>query len=353
MIGPSVSVVMPVWNGEQFLAEAVESILNQSLRDLELVVVDDGSTDSSPALLADIAARDKRVRVITQPNGGIVAALNVGCSVAFGRFIARLDCDDVSHPERLRKQADFLESHQSVGLLGTAATYPGANGLRSTPAEGRGDHDSVVSRLLLGDNPFVHSSIMMRTAVFSRSGGYRLAALDAEDLDLWLRMAEISQLAILEEPLVDYRWHGNQVSVRKIRQQAVSTLAAVRAAQIRRSGGTDPLETSGPATVDLLENIGVSRIEYEQRLFRSACNQARELNSLGSADAAGQMVDTAVSLLPRVNAATSERSRLLWEHARRHYHAQNYWVAAKSAIRASLLEPWLPFQAVHRRVRGA
>src|SRR5262245_48539446 len=111
-----VSVVMPVRDGERFLGEAVDSILGQTLADLELV--DDGSTDSTPEILAGYAARDPRVRVHSRPAGGLTAALNAGCALAVAPYIARMDADDVSLHDRLELQVSFLDAHPEVGLLG-------------------------------------------------------------------------------------------------------------------------------------------------------------------------------------------------------------------------------------------
>jgi len=118
---PTVSVVMPVYNGERFLAAALASICGQTYRDFEFLVIDDGSTDTTPLILADAARRDSRIRIITQPaNAGVVAARNAGLQQAQGRFIAVMDSDDVAVPERLARQASHFEAHPDVAVLGGA-----------------------------------------------------------------------------------------------------------------------------------------------------------------------------------------------------------------------------------------
>ena len=118
MSSPRVSVVMPVRDGERFLREALGSILAQTLEDVELVVVDDGSSDSTPAILEESAGRDGRVRVHRQEPGGLTAALNAGCALAQAALIARMDGDDVMLRDRLERQAAFLDDHPEVALLG-------------------------------------------------------------------------------------------------------------------------------------------------------------------------------------------------------------------------------------------
>src|ERR1700722_2036753 len=119
---PRLSVLMPVFNGGRFLAAAVESILKQSLRDFELIAIDDGSTDQSASLLSQLAGSDDRIRVIRQANAGIVTALNRALELARGEYIARMDADDAALPSRLARQAAFLDGHPDVAVVGSAIT---------------------------------------------------------------------------------------------------------------------------------------------------------------------------------------------------------------------------------------
>lgn len=128
-----VSVILPVHNGERFIEQAVASIGRQTLGDLELVIIDDGSTDHSPAIGAEAARRDARVTLIRQRQAGVGAALNRGLSVARGRFIARMDADDVSHPDRLATQAAFLEAHPDIAAAGSGYVPIGPDGRALAP----------------------------------------------------------------------------------------------------------------------------------------------------------------------------------------------------------------------------
>src|SRR5215831_13102998 len=125
---PCVSVVLPVYNGEKYLAEALDSILQQTFNDYELIVIDDGSTDRSSAIIESYVKKDRRVIVHRQDNCGLIMSLNQGSSLARGKYIARMDADDVSLPQRLEKQLDYLEQRPDIGLLGTWIQDIGPNG---------------------------------------------------------------------------------------------------------------------------------------------------------------------------------------------------------------------------------
>ena len=238
---PRVSVVMAVRDGDRWLLEAVESVLAQSESALELIVIDDGSTDRTPLLLDALSGRDRRVRVVRQPPVGLAAALNRGLAEARAPFVARLDADDLAHGARLERQAAVLEARPQIGILGSwALEIDGAGrqvGVRAPPA----DH-AALQRLLAKANPFVHSSVMGRTELLKRLGGYRVAFEGAEDYDLWLRASEVTELANVPEPLVSYRRHEGGVSCRGSLRQAFSVRLAQRAAAARQLRQGDPAD---------------------------------------------------------------------------------------------------------------
>lgn len=205
---PSVSVILPVFNGERFVAAAIGSILAQTWRDLEVIVVDDASTDRTPALLRQIA--DPRVRVLTAAaNEGLPRALNRGLDAASGALIARQDADDVSHPQRIERQVAFLEAHGDVALLGTQGRVIDEAGT----VVGRVDRPTAwpaIRWFSLLDTAFIHTSVMFRRAVARAAGGYDPRLPLAEDFDLWGRMMRTHRAANLDERLVDYRsWHAS------------------------------------------------------------------------------------------------------------------------------------------------
>jgi glycosyltransferase involved in cell wall biosynthesis len=266
MTAPVVSVVMSVFNGQAFLREAIESILSQTFHDFEFLVIDDGSTDSTAGILASYASRDGRMRVVHHENKGRAASLNIGINIATGGYIARMDADDIALPHRLQEQLDFMERHAEVGLLGGAAEVINRAGqilsIYRPPLE-----DSEIRSTLVHHNVFFHPTVVMRKEVVVASGGYRKALLDADDYDLWLRIAERSQLANLGEPVLRYRIHPDQVSVRNLRHQVLCVLAARTAASLRRRGSPDPLSHVEEVTPQLLDTLGVNMAEIGQALL--------------------------------------------------------------------------------------
>jgi len=236
---PLLSVVMPVRNGARWLGEAIDSVVQQTLSELELLVIDDGSTDETPQILSAWSRRDSRIRVLRQHDRGLVAALNYGLAEARGQFLARLDADDRAVPERLERQIRVLESAPSIGLLGSWAQRIDEHG-RPRGSLRPETNSEKLADILTHANPFVHSTIMLRTEIARGLGGYRTAFEAAEDYDLWLRMSEVTLLANVAEPLVQYRRHGANVTTRKAIRQSFSVRLAQRAASIRRRTGCDP-----------------------------------------------------------------------------------------------------------------
>ncbi|MFD2182720.1 glycosyltransferase [Rhodoplanes azumiensis] len=239
-------MVLPVRDGGPFLREALDSVLGQDMTDLELLAVDDGSTDDTPAILAAAAARDPRLRLFATGGRGLVAALNTGIDAARGDYLARLDADDVAMPNRLSRQLSAMTARPRLGLLGAWAETIDAEGRpigRLTPETDPHRLAAILERT----NPFIHSSLMLRTDLVRRLGGYRAAFEAAEDHDLWLRIAEVAEVANLPEPLIRYRWHGGNVTSRKEVRQCFSVRLACRAAAARRAGLPDPADAlAGP-----------------------------------------------------------------------------------------------------------
>src|SRR5215470_1434288 len=190
---------MAVHNGMPWVTDAVTSVLTQTAGDLELIVVDDGSTDETPAALA--AVTDARVRVLGQPRRGLTCALNHALAVSRAPLLARLDADDVALPERVARQRAVLDAQPEIGLLGTGAREVDAGGREIGVVAPPADHASL-RRALIRANPFVHSSVMMRRAILESLGGYDERLPVAQDYDLWMRMARVTRLANIPEPLV-------------------------------------------------------------------------------------------------------------------------------------------------------
>lgn len=208
---PRISVIMAVYNGMPYLRHAVGSILEQSEADLELIIVDDNSTDQSPRYLA--AIQNPSVKLIRlSRNRGQGTARNVALQYCTGEFVAIMDADDISLPTRISKQVSFLERHPRVGAVGTQFTYIGADGRRGFGAALPLRHENIYASLIRGNHAFVHSSMLTRTALMRKMGGYRISGC-GEDYDLLLRIGETSELANLDELLYLYRAHYESTNI--------------------------------------------------------------------------------------------------------------------------------------------
>jgi len=212
MTAPTVSVVLPAYQAEKHLAEAVQSILDQTFTDFELLIINDGSTDRTAEIIQSF--EDKRiVHIRHAENQKLIASLNEGIAQARGKYIARMDADDISHHTRLQKQVEFLDAHPAVGILGTAACF-----FRSSSSR----HNQIIltedaelkSRFLFA-NPFNHPSVMIRKSVLAEHGlSYSSVFIHAEDYALWMELMERCDFANLPEILLDYRYSDDQVTVK-------------------------------------------------------------------------------------------------------------------------------------------
>ena len=215
----SVSVLMPVYNAAHHVEEAVRSILAQTWTDFELIIVDDGSTDDSPAILDRLQTEDARITVLRQPNGGIVSALNHGLGFCRGVCIARMDADDIALPERLARQWAAFQADPGLVLCGTAVHQFGdRHEILQFPLT-----DVACRAFLLTWSCFAHPTVMMRRETLLCSGlRYEEDFRHAEDYQLWSALAAWGRLCNLPEPLLRYRVHDAQVSqARKTAQEAV------------------------------------------------------------------------------------------------------------------------------------
>lgn len=212
-MSPTVSVVMAVYNGMPYLEAAVQSILTQTLSDFELIAINDASTDDSLNYLE--SCQDARLTIINLPeNGGQTHALNVGLRAASGRYIARQDADDLSAPDRLGRQVEFLEAHPDHILLGTGIAFIDAQG-QTIGYEERPQDDTAIRHIINieNDNPIAHGSVMFRRVVLEQAGYYREGFRNSQDLDYWLRMMEHGKAANLPMPAPYlYRTHPGQMS---------------------------------------------------------------------------------------------------------------------------------------------
>lgn len=213
---PSVSVLLPVRDGEPWIAAALASVLGQTFRDIEVLVLEDGSRDGTPDVLR--ACGDPRVRVVPTGGVGIARALNIGMAQARGRYLARQDADDESRPDRLRRQVAALDARPDIDVVASVADYVDADGRPLSDAwvqTVRRQQDPArtpeqVARLMPLTCCITHGSVMLRAEVLRAAGGYRPEMVPAEDYDLWLRLLPAHRFLKLPEPLYRYRVHAAQ-----------------------------------------------------------------------------------------------------------------------------------------------
>lgn len=214
-----VSVLMPVWNEEKFLGAALNSLLNQSFNDFEIILVDDASDDNTPSLVASYANKDPRVRPLRNARRmGLTKSLNRALKESHATFIARLDGDDIARPDRLERQVRHMQRHPYAVLSGTGVTLIDAQG-RPTRDFAEGLQPHAFRFTSLAHSPIVHSTAMFRRSVALRLGGYDEDFETAQDYDLWCRMLHHGDGVALEGVGVLHRVHDRSVSARHLGQQ--------------------------------------------------------------------------------------------------------------------------------------
>lgn len=267
---PEITVLLCVFNGAAHLREAIDSVLLQSFKDFELLLIDDGSTDETPAIVKTIS--DRRIRSIRHDtNCGLIIRLNEGLEEASGRYVARMDADDLCHEERLNRQFQFLESHPEVGVVGSAVRIIDGKGRGRIVYQYPKDHE-VIDWVMPFVCPLVHPSVMMRRDLVRSVGGYAASAVHAEDYDLWERLLPWTRLANLPQPLLNLRKHDASVTVRHATVHRDTILAVSSKGMMRRLGRpvsmavVDGLRRGGTCCSSAVSEAATVLIE----LYRSA-----------------------------------------------------------------------------------
>jgi len=226
---------MGVYNCERYLSEVIESLLAQTMSDFEFIIVNDGSTDGTANILDRYATKDKRIRIITQENQGLGSSMNRALELAQGNYIARSDADDFSYPQRLEQQVKFLENHHEVVAVGTSVKLIDPLGIPIRLRAMEHKHEAIEAELLKGNGSAISQpSVMMRADALRNIGGYDSRWLVTEDLDLFLRLAEIGQLANMTEVLVNWRQHLSSANHTKREQQLKESRALLEEAHKKR-----------------------------------------------------------------------------------------------------------------------
>lgn len=257
---PEVSVVMSVYNGAPELRDTVESVLSQEGVHLELVAIDDGSTDDSGDILREYARRNRRVHLLSHPNQGLTRSLIKGCKHARGRYIARQDAGDLSLPGRLHKQAALLDKHADCVFVSSWTSWVGPKGEYLFTSKGKELAYKPIRILSeseiwgVVDGPSAHGSVMFRKDAYFSTGGYRDAFRYAEDWDLWYRLAELGTFCMVPESLYRVRVCSGSMSATRGAERAASARICREALTLRMDGQSD---------LHLLEQIGQTESQDE------------------------------------------------------------------------------------------
>ena len=211
---PKITVLMPVYNCELYIREAIDSILNQTLTDFEFLIIDDASTDKTVEVIKTY--NEGRIKLVVKPsNTGYTNSLNYGLQVAKGEYIARMDGDDISFSERFAKQVAFLDANPDVVLCGSWFSIIDSGTVKKLP-----ENNEAIKLALLRGNCIAHPSVMMRKQILNElSVVYDVSKEPAEDYDLWVRLLSLGKLHNLQEALLNYRMHSTQVSHKRAEEQ--------------------------------------------------------------------------------------------------------------------------------------
>ncbi len=266
---PALSVAMSVFNGERFLASAIQSVLDQTFADFEFLILDDGSTDGSADIIHGFARKDSRIRPIVRENRGLVASLNQLLVEAQAPIVARMDADDICQPQRFAKQMAFLAANPDHGVVGSWSEDINEQG---QPRAASGTDHAITNEEMYevarhGGQLLVHPAVMYRRAIVDRVGGYHAAFRHCEDYDLWLRLASETKMANIPERLIRYRHYSGQVSKKHVTEQTVGAAIAHEAWRARQAGKPDPtadLETL-PAIAELDSLFGETGVASRVR----------------------------------------------------------------------------------------
>lgn len=311
---PQVTVLIPVYNAERYLLETLQSVSAQTFRDIEILVVDDGSKDSSPKMLADYALTDPRLRVVRQANAGISAALNAGIAAARGEYIVRMDADDIMLPERIAAQVSFLQGRTDLGFCACAMEMIDKNGRVFGQYAGRPGSVAELDAMLADRLPIVytHPTVTYRASAVKAVGGYNKLYEPCEDMELFGRLIAAGFPGIvLPAVLMRYRVHGASISGSKVAHQVRTQDFVCAAFYARRLGQPIP--------------------------ERSAYDRMRQ----------------SAPLLERLRDEAHLRSNVLQRSALYHKAEGKRLQATACLIGAAAYRPWPAVRGVLRRVTGA
>lgn len=225
---PLVSVIIPAYNAEKYLSQAIESILNQTFRDFELIIIDDCSTDGTGQIINDYLKLDKRIIALRNKNNlKLSRVLNRGIKIARGKYLARMDADDVSFPERLEKQVAFMEANPEVGVSGGTMVITNASG-KVTGERNYHTTDEKIRKKIFRYNPFCHPAVIIRKSVLKKAGLYNHDFNPTEDYELYFRIGLQAKFANLTDKLIKYRVVSDSMTNKGLRAMEFKTIKARR-----------------------------------------------------------------------------------------------------------------------------
>ena len=279
-----ISVLMPCYNAAEFIRESIDSVLNQTYSDFELILINDGSTDETQSIIDEYTSTNKIIRGITKENSGIPDTLNVGIEAAKGAWIARLDSDDIAMPNRFQMQIDYVGNHPEIILLGSGCIVIDEYGNEIKKYSYGETHQEIVRNMLRLKPFFPHSSALFFKNAAQKLGGYVTRFSEGEDLDLWLRISNTGAIACLPQSLIKLRKHANCVTVKKRKKYEIGGLAAVICDLRFKSGLTPPSKLDDDSWQEFLRwierrleiNNHFSQIskweEFKSNLYRDDIN---------------------------------------------------------------------------------
>ncbi len=270
---PDISVVMSVYNGEDGLRETVDSILSQQHVSLEFIIVNDGSTDQTQEILEDYARRDSRVKLIHQDNQGLTNSLINGCAAAEGRYIARQDAGDVSLPDRLIRQLSFIQQHPDAAFASCGTLYVGPSGEHLYEVKRNPDNATErlrTSRVDTIQGPSSHPSTIFPRSLYEDIKGYRSTFYFAQDIDIWIRLAERGEHIVMPDVLYKAAFAVRSISGQYRREQIETAQLIIESARRRREGLDDS---------DVLRQASAIRPDANRRKGRLA--RARTMYFIG------------------------------------------------------------------------
>jgi glycosyltransferase involved in cell wall biosynthesis len=348
---PLVSVAMVTRNVERFLAEAIESILNQTLKELEFVIVDFGSTDRTKSIISSYQSKDPRIKFHEIPSCSLPLARNASCAFSTGRYIAIMDADDIALPERLACQLEFMEEHPDVGIVGASTQVIDHEG-RELHKEHYPATDSEIRETLRSVCPFNNPTVFIRREIFEAAGGFRDVALN-EDYDLFVRVAEHCNMANLQRILSLYRFHPRQVTRKRVREMTLCLFAVRAAADLRKRGQPDPLDSTTEITPELLARMGVSEAEWQPALVNRYRWAMATATDAGDYPSVLELAHEMLSFSDWKSAEKWEVAHVWFKSAQIHRRQGNYLQSGIATVRGILVRPVVlarPLKPLLRRV---